>query len=121
MIQALPAPIHSCGNNDAPNDLDPTREALSCHFGSALLRDIGPLQVEQYKQARIKRVSPATVNREVALPKHLSNLAAKWGSFQGKNPVLLVKFFDEDNDVLRVLSSEEQEGLLQHYARTYRT
>lgn len=89
---------------------------LNEFFGSALLRDIGPLQVEQYKQARIKRVSPATVNREVALLKHLFNLAAKWGSFQGKNPVLLVKFFDEDNDVLRVLSPEEQERLLQHCA-----
>jgi integrase len=85
-------------------------------FGDALLRNIGPLQVEQYKQARIAKVSPATVNREVALLKHMFNLAERWGSFHGTNPVRMVKFFDEDNDVYRVLSPEEEERLLQHCA-----
>src|SRR5262245_26229245 len=87
---------------------------LKAFFGATLLRDIGPLNVEQYKQARIDDVSPATVNREVALLKHMFNLAERWGAFRGINPVRMVKFFDEDNDVLRVLSVEEQERLLSH-------
>src|SRR5262245_21391754 len=32
-------------------------EHLGAFFGTTLLRDIGPLNVEQYKQARIARVS----------------------------------------------------------------
>src|ERR1043166_6176543 len=70
-------------------------EHLDEFFGAVLLKDIGPLNVEQYKQARIAVVSPATVNREVALLKHLFNLAERWGAFCGKNPVRLVKFLDE--------------------------
>jgi integrase len=87
---------------------------LKAFFGTTLLRDIGPLNVEQYKQARIVDVSPATVNREVALLKHMFNLAERWGAFRGTNPVRMVKFFDEDNDVVRVLSLEEEARLLSH-------
>lgn len=83
-------------------------------FGDSLLRNIGPLHVEQYKQARIAKVAPATVNREVALLKHMFNLAERWGLFQGQNPVRMVKFFHEENDVLRTLSREEEERLLAH-------
>ena len=42
------------------------------------------------------------------------NLAERWGAFRGTNPVRMVKFFDEDSDVLRVLSLEEEERLLSH-------
>lgn len=38
----------------------------------------------------------------------------RWGAFPGTNPVRMVKFFDEDNDVARVLSLEEEGRLLSH-------
>lgn len=86
---------------------------LGKFFGTNLLNNIGPLQVEQYKQARIAE-APATVNRELALLKHMFNLAETWGLFHGMNPVRRVKFFHEDNDVLRIISREEEECLLAH-------
>ena len=59
-------------------------------------------------------MSPATVNREVALLKHMFNLAETWGAFGGTNPVRMVRVFDEDNDVVRVLSLEEERRPLSH-------
>jgi len=87
---------------------------LNAFFGATLLTDIGPLNVEQYKQAHTNEVGPATLNREVALLKHMFNLAERWGAFRGINPVRMVKFFDEDNDVPSVLSLGEEERLLSH-------
>src|SRR5262249_33793835 len=87
---------------------------LSEFFSTSLLKTIGPLQVEQYKKARMAEVAPATVNRELALLKHMFNLAETWGLFHGTNPMRRVKFLHEDNDVLRILSREEEERLLAH-------
>jgi integrase len=83
-------------------------------FGETRLRDIVPARIERYKQERLLKVSPATVNREVALLKHLFNLAERWGEFKGPNPVRHVSFLPEDNFMLRVLSEAEEELLLQH-------
>jgi len=87
---------------------------LSQAFGSSQLADIGVFQIERYKLDRLKAVSPATVNREIALLKHMFNLAEHWQLFFGKNPVKGVKFLDEDNDMVRVLSEEEESLLLSH-------
>jgi len=72
----------------------------------------GVWSFEQYKQARIVDVSPATVNPEVALLKHMFNLAETWGAFRSTNRVRMVKLFDED--IVRVLNLEEEGRLLSH-------
>jgi hypothetical protein len=51
---------------------------LSKAFGSSQLAEIGVFQIERYKLDRLKAVSPATVNREIALLKHMFNLAEHW-------------------------------------------
>ena len=81
-------------------------------FGPAKLRDITPLRVEEYQQARVKEVRPATSNREMALLKHMFNMAERWDQYQGKNPVRLVKFLAEDNLQFKTLSQEEEQALL---------
>jgi len=50
------------------------------------LRDITPLKIEQYQRHRVIAVSPAMTKREVALLKHVFNMAAQWGPHQGMNP-----------------------------------
>lgn len=85
---------------------------LQGFFGNAMLADITPLRVEGYQQARAKDVSPATVNRELALLKHMLNLSERWGLHQGPNPVRFVRFLREDNYRLRTLSAEEERALL---------
>jgi len=85
---------------------------LQGFFGPSKLRDITPLRVEEYQQARVKDVCPATSNRELALLKHMFNIAERWGQHQGTNPVRLVKFLPENNYRFRTLSEDEERRLL---------
>lgn len=85
---------------------------LTRFFGPTVLCDIGPLLIEKYKLQRVQSVSPATINREIALLKHLFNMAERWGFYRGRNPVRDVKFLAEDNLQFRVLSEVEEEASL---------
>jgi hypothetical protein len=85
---------------------------LQAFFGPSKLRDITPLRVEEYQRARVKEVCPATSNREMALLKHMFNMAERRGQHQGTNPVRLVKFLPEDNQRFETLSSDPEEKLL---------
>jgi integrase len=85
---------------------------LQAFFGACWLRDITPLAVERFQQERVKAVSPATSNREIALLKHLFNMAERWGQHQGTNPVRMVRFLPENNLRLRTLSDDEERKLL---------
>jgi integrase len=85
---------------------------LQAFFGPARLRDITPAKVEEYQRERITAVCPATSNREMALLKHMFNLAERWGQYQGSNPVRLVKFLPEDNLRFETLSEDQEDALL---------
>jgi len=85
---------------------------LRSFFGPTKLRDITPLRVEEYQRERIKAVCPATSNREMALLKHMFNMAERWGQHQGTNPVRLVRFLPEDNLRVETLSDEQEQRLL---------
>lgn len=78
--------------------------------------EIGAADIEGYKMNRRKQVSGSTVNRELALLKHMFNLAIDWDLYLSANPVRKVKFFQEFNLASRVLSKEEEERLLHHAA-----
>lgn len=79
-----------------------------------LLTELTSMQIEGYKLQRRGKVADSTVNRELALLKHMFNLAIAWDSFLGLNPVRKVKFFREIANRLRVLSPEEEKKLLQN-------
>jgi integrase len=85
---------------------------LSRFFGQVNLDSITPSRVEDFQQHRVREVSPATVNRELALLKHMLNLAERWNLRQGPNPVRLVKFLAEDNLQFQTLSEEAEKALL---------
>lgn len=59
----------------------------------------------------MKSVCPATSNREMALLKHMFNMAERWGEHQGQNPVRLVRFLPEDNLRSETLSDEQEKAL----------
>jgi integrase len=104
-------------------NLKPLRKA----FGDlCLLSDITPRAVEEYKNKRLtdrkldrygnpiktdKKVSPSTVNRELACLRRLFSLAMTW-SFVASNPVSRVKFLKEVNEKDRTLTKEEEKRLL---------
>ncbi len=77
-----------------------------------MLRDITPLRVEEYQQARVKNVCPATLNRELALLKHMFNIAERWGQLPGANPVRLVEFLPENNYRFQTLSERTSSASL---------
>jgi len=85
---------------------------LSAFFGEVHLEGITPARIERFQQHRIREVCPATVNRELALLKHMLNLAERWGLRQGPNPVRMVKFLREDNLQFQTLSEEDEKALL---------
>jgi integrase len=86
------------------------------------LSEITPLMVDQYKEMRKKTVkvskvskiekrpANATVNRELALLKHLFSMAIKW-EYVDSNPVKGIKFLKE-NMKERILTTEEISTLL---------
>jgi integrase len=87
--------------------------ALKRFFGVTPLDQITPAMVEQFKIRRAqkkseytgRRLRPATVNRELACLKILFNC---FEDTVPKNPVRKVKFFGEDNEQTRVLTSDEE-------------
>jgi len=82
-------------------------------FKNKSLQDITSLDVEKYKQKRIGKVSPNTVNRELACLKHIFNKAKEWGRLK-ENPISSVKLFKTDNRRIRYLSREEIAKLLKN-------
>jgi integrase len=78
------------------------------------LAEITPPEIEGYKLDRRREVSGATVNRELALLKHMFNLAIDWDLYSGSNPFRKVKFFREVNTGFRVLKPDEETRLLRN-------
>lgn len=85
---------------------------LMPYFKGKLIGSIHPFQVEQYKKARRDGgASPATVNRDIACLRNMMNKAVEWSYLQ-VNPIAKVKLLHEDNEVMWVLSPEEEARLL---------
>jgi integrase len=85
------------------------------YFAGTELEAINSGSVEQYKSVRASDVSrktgrqfrPATVNRELAALRAIFNLAIKH-RLVSENPVKGVRFLNEDNEQMRVLSYDEE-------------
>ena len=84
---------------------------LCSFFSGRYLFSITSKMAEEYKVARSKIVSPATVNREVACLKCMFNKAIEWGKVE-ENPAKKVKLFRENNQRLCFLEEEEIKKLL---------
>jgi len=92
-------------------------------FGGKYLYEITSLDVEKFKSTRAKEVkkskkggkeqciSPATVNRSLAVLKSMFNKAIVWGKLE-YNPCRSVKMFKENNQRLRFLEREEIDRIL---------
>ena len=85
---------------------------LSRFFEGQRLDQIEPHDVERYKMFRLKEgAKPATVNREVALLKHIFNCAIDWKKVAA-NPVRKVRFLKVPDCPKRILSPSEEERLI---------
>jgi integrase len=93
-------------------------------FGDSPLETITPGEIEKYKAWRCKQhkasrgkrktsaarqfLKPATINRELACLKSLFNYFIKREVLTKANPVSRIKFFPENNEQTRVISSDEE-------------
>jgi len=84
---------------------------LLAAFGAERLTEITQRKVERYMQDRRKEVKPATVNRDVALLRHMLNKAVDW-EYLESNPLKRVKPFKEPPGRTRYLIDAERERLL---------
>jgi integrase len=82
-----------------------------------MLHQINPWTIERYKSQRQKDITrygrppaKATINRELALLKHLFTKAIEWG-LVSSDPTKKVKLFPEKPNKLRVLSNDEFQKL----------
>ncbi|MFL6214542.1 MAG: tyrosine-type recombinase/integrase [Blastocatellia bacterium] len=94
---------------------------LRQYFKDKRIDRISPDDIEQYKiwrslhiNAKTKgTIKPATINRELACLKAAFNYAIK-ADLLLKNPVSRVKFYNEENEQMRILSYEEESLYLSH-------
>ncbi len=80
-------------------------------FTGKMISDITVLDVEKYKNQRIKEVSGSTVNREISCLKHMFNKAVDW-NYLPQNSLRSIKRFKEPPGRLRYLNDEEIERLM---------
>lgn len=92
---------------------DQTRSRMLVkQFGSMLLDQITPENIESFKKKRIAEgCAKSTVNRDLALMKHIYTIAIKWKRVK-QNPVKEVKMFKENNARTRYLQQSEIKNLL---------
>ena len=95
-------------------------EMLRAFFGNRSLQSITSFLVEQYKEKRSKSKSQrkdffavATINREMALLKHMFTKAIEWG-YADENPVKKIKLYKENNARVRYLEKEEIKKLIEN-------
>lgn len=87
-------------------------KALLPYFRGKRLSEITAEMIEKYKLDRVKKVSRASVNREMDTFSALFNKAIEWGKAEA-NPLAKVKDFKVENRRERILSKEEETKLLE--------
>jgi len=87
-------------------------QTLKAFFKDKTLWQITPKDIEDFKLFRIKKVKPASINRELETLRHVINIAKRWKRYYGENPVSIAGLMTVDNHRDRILSIEEEERLL---------
>jgi len=88
-----------------------TMRRLNNEFENHIFQEITTWQIEKYKAKRKDEVKPATVNRELALLKHMYSKAIEWGKCK-ENPAKKVKPLKGEVKRLRFLMPDEIQKLL---------
>lgn len=82
-------------------------------FKDKFFDEITPGDIVSYREKRESKVSPATVNRELALLRSMFNRAIEWEDYGiERNPVKKVKFLSVKKSRERILSIAEMKRLI---------
>ena len=105
--------VYSKANKKSATNDEARMERLLATFGGKPVADVGTQDVERLRAELRKDLSPATVNRHLALLKTTFNRAMKAEPPKAdRNPVRGVKLLKENNIRVRVLTDVEEERLL---------
>jgi len=86
---------------------------LNPYFKRLPLKSIHPVQIEQYKSARLEGgASPATINRDLDTLRNMLRQAVRWG-YLVSNPAAEVSRLEEHSEKDWILSPEEEKRLLE--------
>ncbi len=88
-------------------------------FGEISMCDIKPLDILDYKAQRLKAVSPATVNREIACMKCVFSKCIEWELIRD-NPAKKIRLLKENNCRVRYLDKDEITTLLSNSSNKLR-
>jgi len=88
-----------------------TMRILDKEFEGKTIQEITTWQIEKYKSKRREQFKPATVNRELALLKHMFTKAVEWGKCN-ENPAKKVKLLKGAVDRVRFLMPDELQRVL---------
>ncbi len=88
-------------------------------FKGKTLDEITTREIEGFKSQLAAELAPATVNRHLALLKHMYTLALRWGKAK-TNPVKTVRLFKENNARVRYLTENEEARLFLACPERYR-
>lgn len=95
-------------------DLSMMRQ-LNKEFETKAIQEITTWQIEKYKAKRKEEVRPASVNRELALLKHMYTKAIEWGKYKD-SPAKKVKLLKGEVKRVRFLMPDEIQKLLSNCA-----
>ena len=86
---------------------------LRKNISTIRLCDLSPSDVRQYRDIRLKTISPATLRRELAvLSSAINHASNEWGIFVSTNPVSAISVPRTANAHSRRLEADEQNRLL---------
>jgi len=89
-------------------------QTLLGFFGGLKLAHLTSQEVAKYKDARLKKVSPASLKRELTIFSQALTIASKdWGITLPQNPVKMISLPKTDKARTRRLEAGEEERLLQ--------
>jgi len=87
---------------------------LKRYFGPMRVTDLTAKEVANYRDIRLKEVSPASLKRELVIIRRVLTLASKdWGIALPQNPVKMIVLPKADQARTRRLEAGEEEILLQ--------
>ena len=92
-----------------------TMRRLDKAFGDKVLQEITTWQIEKFKARRKEEVRPASVNREIALLKHMYSKAIEWSKVK-ESPAKKVKLLKGEVKRVRFLIPEEIQRLVSNCA-----
>ncbi len=98
---------------------DGTLKAAKGLFKNRRIDEITPWDIERFKASRVERVTKSTVNRDIAVLKHMFNLAVDW-NLLGSNPAKKVPLYRIEEKVMRVLTHDEEHRLVTAAAPHFR-